>query len=249
MGDTASRGAEHWRSFTSATRARACSPRRWRAGVELDGWLRAEPIRSPPRAGRLRRGARLRRRDARRPGGPPPMAARRRRRCSRELLDAARAAAGRLPRRAAARRGGRGAGRAGRSRARDRLARGRGHRGGPATTRCSARSRPRFEAFQWHSYEFPLPPGATPLARSPSACRPTAIGELAWGIQFHAEVTRDGRGGLDRRLPRATRTRSASGSTRTRCGADPRARSAPGTSSAAGSASASWRAARYSGVT
>jgi GMP synthase-like glutamine amidotransferase len=29
---------------------------------------------------------------------------------------------------------------------------------------------PHFEAFQWHSYEFPLPPGAVPLARS-EVCR------------------------------------------------------------------------------
>jgi GMP synthase (glutamine-hydrolysing) len=48
---------------------------------------------------------------------------------------------------------------------------------------------PRFEAFQWHSYEFPLPDGATPLARSDVCLQGYRIGERAWGIQFHAEVS------------------------------------------------------------
>lgn len=48
---------------------------------------------------------------------------------------------------------------------------------------------PRFEAFQWHRYEFPLPPGATPLARSAVCLQAYRIGEAAWGIQFHAEVS------------------------------------------------------------
>ena len=45
----------------------------------------------------------------------------------------------------------------------------------------------RFEAFQWHSYEFPLPPGATPLARS-AVCLQAFRAGNAVGIQFHAEV-------------------------------------------------------------
>jgi GMP synthase (glutamine-hydrolysing) len=49
----------------------------------------------------------------------------------------------------------------------------------------------RFVAFQWHSYEFPLPPGATALARSPVCLQAYRLGESAWGIQFHAEVTRE----------------------------------------------------------
>ena len=49
---------------------------------------------------------------------------------------------------------------------------------------------PRFEAFQWHSYEFPLPPRATPLARSPACLQAYRLGDSTWGIQFHAEVTR-----------------------------------------------------------
>jgi GMP synthase-like glutamine amidotransferase len=50
---------------------------------------------------------------------------------------------------------------------------------------------PRFRAFQWHSYEFPLPPGAIPLARSASCLQAYRLGDSAWGIQFHAEVTRE----------------------------------------------------------
>lgn len=46
----------------------------------------------------------------------------------------------------------------------------------------------RFVAFQWHSYEFPLPPGATALARSP-VCLQTFRAGNALGIQFHAEVS------------------------------------------------------------
>lgn len=48
---------------------------------------------------------------------------------------------------------------------------------------------PSFEAFQWHSYEFPLPPGAVPLAESEVCLQGTRIGEAAWAIQFHPEVT------------------------------------------------------------
>jgi GMP synthase-like glutamine amidotransferase len=49
----------------------------------------------------------------------------------------------------------------------------------------------RFEGFQWHSYEAPLPPGATALADSPACLQAYRLGDRAgWGIQFHAEVTR-----------------------------------------------------------
>jgi GMP synthase (glutamine-hydrolysing) len=48
---------------------------------------------------------------------------------------------------------------------------------------------PRFTAFQWHSYEAPLPPAATALARSTVCLHAYRIGESAWGIQFHAEVS------------------------------------------------------------
>ena len=46
-----------------------------------------------------------------------------------------------------------------------------------------------FEAFQWHSFEFTLPPGAVELARSGICSQAFRVGEKAWGIQFHAEVT------------------------------------------------------------
>ena len=48
---------------------------------------------------------------------------------------------------------------------------------------------PGFEAFEWHSYEFGLPAGATPLARSAACLQACRLGEAAWAIQFHAEVT------------------------------------------------------------
>jgi GMP synthase (glutamine-hydrolysing) len=49
---------------------------------------------------------------------------------------------------------------------------------------------PSFEAFQWHSYEVPPPPGAVELAHDPVCLQAYRIRERAWGIQFHAEVTR-----------------------------------------------------------
>lgn len=48
---------------------------------------------------------------------------------------------------------------------------------------------PSFEAFQWHSYEFPLPPGAAPLARSEVCLQACRLGERAWALQFHPEVS------------------------------------------------------------
>ena len=47
----------------------------------------------------------------------------------------------------------------------------------------------RFEAFQWHSYRSPLPPGAIELASSPLSLQAYRIGDRTWGIQFHAEVS------------------------------------------------------------
>jgi len=49
----------------------------------------------------------------------------------------------------------------------------------------------RFDALQWHSYEASLPPGATPLARSAVCLQAYRLNGPAWGIQFHAEVSRD----------------------------------------------------------
>jgi GMP synthase (glutamine-hydrolysing) len=48
---------------------------------------------------------------------------------------------------------------------------------------------PRFEAFQWHYYTHDLPGGAVELARSPACTQGFRLGDSAWGIQFHAEVT------------------------------------------------------------
>jgi GMP synthase (glutamine-hydrolysing) len=49
---------------------------------------------------------------------------------------------------------------------------------------------PGFESFQWHSYEFPLPPGAVALAHSEVSLQAARVGELAWALQFHPEVSR-----------------------------------------------------------
>ena len=48
---------------------------------------------------------------------------------------------------------------------------------------------PRFEAFEWHSYEFPLPAGAVALARTDLCLQACRVGEAAWAIQFHPEVS------------------------------------------------------------
>jgi GMP synthase-like glutamine amidotransferase len=48
---------------------------------------------------------------------------------------------------------------------------------------------PRFEAFQWHYYEHGLPAGAVELARSPVCTQAFRLGDSAWGVQFHPEVT------------------------------------------------------------
>ena len=45
-----------------------------------------------------------------------------------------------------------------------------------------------FPAFEWHQYEFPLPPGAVPLARSDRCLQAFRLDGPAWGLQFHAEV-------------------------------------------------------------
>jgi len=49
---------------------------------------------------------------------------------------------------------------------------------------------PAFEAFHWHSYEFPLPPGSVPLAHSEVCLQAARLGERAWALQFHPEVSR-----------------------------------------------------------
>jgi GMP synthase (glutamine-hydrolysing) len=67
----------------------------------------------------------------------------------------------------------------------------------PVETTPAARDDPvlhrlpdRFLAFQWHYYTYGLPAGAVELARSSICTQAFRLGEAAWGIQFHAEVTR-----------------------------------------------------------
>lgn len=48
----------------------------------------------------------------------------------------------------------------------------------------------RFTAMQWHSFEAPLPPGATALAESPVCLQAYRLESgRSWGVQFHPEVT------------------------------------------------------------
>jgi GMP synthase (glutamine-hydrolysing) len=48
---------------------------------------------------------------------------------------------------------------------------------------------PRFKAFNWHFYEHGLPAGACELARSDICTQAYRLGDAAWGVQFHPEVT------------------------------------------------------------
>jgi GMP synthase (glutamine-hydrolysing) len=48
-----------------------------------------------------------------------------------------------------------------------------------------------FSALEWHSYEVVLPETAVALARGESCVQAYRIGDVAWGMQFHAEVTAD----------------------------------------------------------
>jgi GMP synthase (glutamine-hydrolysing) len=47
----------------------------------------------------------------------------------------------------------------------------------------------RFDAFQWHYYTHSLPAGSVELARSDVCTQGFRLGERAWGIQSHPEVT------------------------------------------------------------
>lgn len=48
-----------------------------------------------------------------------------------------------------------------------------------------------FDAFQWHYYEHGLPAGAVELARNSVCTQAFRLGESAWGVQFHPEITID----------------------------------------------------------
>lgn len=49
----------------------------------------------------------------------------------------------------------------------------------------------RFPTYQWHSYCSTLPAGGVELARNDTCLQAYRVGDRAWGIQFHAEVTRE----------------------------------------------------------
>lgn len=49
----------------------------------------------------------------------------------------------------------------------------------------------RREVFQWHSYAFTLPPGAVLLASNAVCLQAFRVGDRAWGLQWHPEVTAD----------------------------------------------------------
>lgn len=50
---------------------------------------------------------------------------------------------------------------------------------------------PSVELFEWHHYVAPLPPRAVELARTTACVQAFRIdGKPAWGLQFHAEVTK-----------------------------------------------------------
>jgi len=47
----------------------------------------------------------------------------------------------------------------------------------------------RFPAFQWHHYAFDVPAGAAELGRSRVCPQAFRLGDSAWCVQFHPEVT------------------------------------------------------------
>jgi GMP synthase-like glutamine amidotransferase len=49
----------------------------------------------------------------------------------------------------------------------------------------------RFAAFEWHSYAFEVPTEGVLLARNAVCAQGFKVGEAAWGVQFHPEVTRE----------------------------------------------------------
>jgi GMP synthase (glutamine-hydrolysing) len=46
-----------------------------------------------------------------------------------------------------------------------------------------------FDAFQWHYYEHGIPAGGVELARNRVCTQAFRLGDRAWGVQFHPEVT------------------------------------------------------------
>lgn len=48
-----------------------------------------------------------------------------------------------------------------------------------------------FSAFQWHHYSFQVPDNAVQLARNEVCAQAFRLGDAAWAVQFHPEVTLD----------------------------------------------------------
>ena len=49
----------------------------------------------------------------------------------------------------------------------------------------------RLMALQWHYYRFDVPAGAVALAENPVCTQAYRLGDVVWGLQFHAETTRE----------------------------------------------------------
>jgi GMP synthase-like glutamine amidotransferase len=47
----------------------------------------------------------------------------------------------------------------------------------------------RFHAFEWHHRAFSTPDAGVELARSRHCSQSFRLGQRAWGVQFHPEVT------------------------------------------------------------
>jgi GMP synthase-like glutamine amidotransferase len=47
----------------------------------------------------------------------------------------------------------------------------------------------KFDAFQWHYYAHDVPAGGVELARNDLCTQAFRLGDSAWGVQFHPEVT------------------------------------------------------------
>ena len=116
---------------------------------------------------------------------PAAVAERRDRAAARRAAAAASPSLGRLPRRAAARR--RRPARRCTAPPRPRSAGSRSSRTAPDPVLDAMPQR--FYAYEWHSYTFELPAGAVELARSAICSQAYRLGEHAWGVQFHPEVT------------------------------------------------------------
>ena len=99
----------------------------------------------------------------------------------------------------------------------------------------------RFDAFQWHSYEFPLPPNAVPLARSPVCLQAFRVNDCV-GEYNSTPRSRSGSSRTGSPTTEATRTRCGSVSTTRLCGSGPGNRSTAGTRSDALSGGGSWNA-------